>query len=74
MRTLLPETQQKKQTQSSNPENAAIPMATELYNLCRRPGDPVNKPNNTDSLASESAAGTSQDRRTTSKKVSTRRY
>jgi len=63
-----------KQTQSSNPENAAIPMATELYNLCRHPGDPVNKPNNTDSPASESAARPRQDRRTTSKKVSTRRY
>jgi len=63
-----------KQTQSPEPENTAIPMATELYNLCRCPGDPLNKPNNTDSPASESAARPRQDRPTASKKVSTRRY
>jgi len=68
------ETIAKKQTQSPEPENTAISMESELYNLCRRPGDPVNKPNNTDSPASESAARSRQDRGTTSKKVSTRRY
>jgi len=63
-----------KQTQFPQPENAAISMESELYNLCAHRIKPPTEPNNTDSPAPESAAGASQDRRTTSKKVSTRRY
>ena len=73
-RTHPPGTQQKNQTQLSIAETNATHASDHTYNLCPRGGGVRIKPNNTNSPASESAAGTSQDRRTTSKKVSTRRY
>jgi len=46
-RTHPPGTQQKNQTQFPQPENSAISMDSELYNLCAHRIKPQSKPNNT---------------------------